>query len=79
MPIGPLWAAYWPYVDRLGDGQIDEEEFRIVLANEQVRFWLNAQGLDTSDGDKLKPYAIVGSYKGPIGNHRAPQGPRGPF
>jgi len=46
-------AAFFKVADTSDDGYIDQEEFRAVLGNDQVRGWLAAQGLESSDADKL--------------------------
>lgn len=51
--------------DDSGDGQLSIDEFRCVMANEQVRNWMAAQELDASDADLL--FDLIKKNKGGAG------------
>jgi hypothetical protein len=46
-------TEFFQKADKDGSGQVDLEEFRAVLDNEQVVEWLSAMGLDLGDIDKV--------------------------
>jgi len=46
-------TEFFQKADKDGSGQVDLEEFRTVLDNEQVVEWLSAMGLDLGDIDKV--------------------------